>query len=78
MKFDFDLNHGADSDPEVAAWSDALFYAAIDTLYDAALANAVISVPEAYLQTAVRVLTYFSPLVSPLPVAATHSQCGCC
>lgn len=53
----------AESDPAINAWSDALFYSAIDTLYDAAAANAVYSVGEAYLQTAVRLATYLTPVV---------------
>ncbi|KAI8468409.1 MAG: CoA-transferase family III domain-containing protein [Monoraphidium minutum] len=48
--------------PQLAAWGDVLFFSAIDALYDAAAANAALSVGRAYVDTTVRLALLLSPV----------------
>jgi hypothetical protein len=50
--------------PGLDGWADTLFYFVIDTLYDAAALDAVTSVGEAYIDTAIRLAIFATPIVS--------------
>jgi hypothetical protein len=50
--------------PSLDGWADTLFYSVIDTLYDAAALDAVTSVGEAYIDTAIRLAIFATPIVS--------------
>jgi hypothetical protein len=50
--------------PGLDGWADTLFYSVIDTLYDAAALDAVTSVGEAYIDTAIRLAIFATPIVS--------------
>lgn len=60
--------------PQLGAWSEVLFFAAIDGLYNAAAANAVASVGRAYADTAIRLALLLSPVVSVLNILVHASQ----
>ncbi len=54
----------AANNPDRAAWSDVLFFTAIDGLYDFAAVNVAASVGRAYADTAMRLALLISPVVS--------------
>lgn len=60
--------------PQLNQWSDVLFYATINGLYNAAALDAVVSVGEAWADTAIRFAIWASPVVRRLPRALRRRQ----
>lgn len=56
--------HNTETNPELAAWGDALFYSAVNNLYRAAQLDAVATVAESWGEVAIGLALYISPLVS--------------